>query len=269
MPHDRVAGADSPPCRRGALAPGPARRSRSPALSRVLRSRQRRAGRHSHSATLPFCGGPRRGGAARAARSCSSRSARRSREVVAGKRPTRARQLEIAMALATRPRLLLLASLVGIGPDESQRMCSFCARCGTSPSAASTTWTVLRAGDRISVWSTAGCRLRRPRAICLNPRCSAPIRRVGAADAAAVGLEAAYGVSHVLFGITLGLGRVQLGLSSPRHGQTTTVRAIWHVPLPSVRVEFEGLPAGLPSHRCPGGLVWCGWRHVFRTYRAR
>jgi len=67
------------------------------------------------------------------------------------------------------------------------------------------------------------------------------------------GLEAAYGVSQVLFGITLGVDAGQLVTLLGRNGmgKTTTVRAMMGiVPVRAGRVEFEGRPLhGLPPHR--------------------
>ena len=67
------------------------------------------------------------------------------------------------------------------------------------------------------------------------------------------GLEAAYGVSQVLFGITLGVDAGQMVTLLGRNGmgKTTTVRAVMGiVPLRAGRVHFEGRPLhGLPPHR--------------------
>ncbi len=89
------------------------------------------------------------------------------------------------------------------------------------------------------------------------------------------GLEAAYGVSQVLFGITLGVDAGQLVTLLGRNGmgKTTTVRAMMGiVPLRAGRVEFDGRPLhGLPSHRVAQaglGLVPEG-RQVFPNLTVR
>jgi branched-chain amino acid transport system ATP-binding protein len=67
------------------------------------------------------------------------------------------------------------------------------------------------------------------------------------------GLEAAYGLSQVLFGISLGVerGRMVTLLGRNGMGKTTTVRAVMGLlPLRSGEVHFEGRPLhGLPPHR--------------------
>ena len=67
------------------------------------------------------------------------------------------------------------------------------------------------------------------------------------------GLEAAYGVSQVLFGIDLAVepGRLVTLLGRNGMGKTTTVRALMGLlPLRAGRVSFEGRAlAGLPPHR--------------------
>jgi branched-chain amino acid transport system ATP-binding protein len=89
------------------------------------------------------------------------------------------------------------------------------------------------------------------------------------------GLEAAYGVSQVLFGITLGVDAGQLVTLLGRNGmgKTTTVRAVMGiVPLRAGRVHFEGRPLhGAPSHRVARaglGLVPEG-RQVFPNLTVR
>jgi len=57
------------------------------------------------------------------------------------------------------------------------------------------------------------------------------------------GLEAAYGVSQVLFGITLGVdfGQMVTLLGRNGMGKTTTVRAVMGiVPVRAGRVSFDG-----------------------------
>jgi branched-chain amino acid transport system ATP-binding protein len=67
------------------------------------------------------------------------------------------------------------------------------------------------------------------------------------------GLEAAYGVSQVLFGITLAVeaGQMVTLLGRNGMGKTTTVLAVMGiVPVRAGRVHFEGRPLhGLPPHR--------------------
>jgi branched-chain amino acid transport system ATP-binding protein len=89
------------------------------------------------------------------------------------------------------------------------------------------------------------------------------------------GLEAAYGLSQVLFGITLRVesGQVVTLLGRNGMGKTTTVRAIMGLlPLRAGRVEFEGRPLhGLASHRIARaglGLVPEG-RQVFPNLTVR
>jgi branched-chain amino acid transport system ATP-binding protein len=89
------------------------------------------------------------------------------------------------------------------------------------------------------------------------------------------GLEAAYGVSQVLFGITLAVETGQLVTLLGRNGmgKTTTVRAMMGiVPLRAGRVHFEGRALhGLPPHRVARaglGLVPEG-RQVFPNLTVR
>ena len=89
------------------------------------------------------------------------------------------------------------------------------------------------------------------------------------------GLEVAYGVSQVLFGITLGVGAGEMVTLLGRNGmgKTTTVRAVMGiVPLRAGRVDFEGRALhGLPSHRVARaglGLVPEG-RQVFPNLTVR
>jgi branched-chain amino acid transport system ATP-binding protein len=89
------------------------------------------------------------------------------------------------------------------------------------------------------------------------------------------GLEAAYGVSQVLFGISLAVdaGQVVTLLGRNGMGKTTTVRAVMGlVPLRAGRVHFEGRALhGLPPHRIAQaglGLVPEG-RQVFPNLTVR
>jgi branched-chain amino acid transport system ATP-binding protein len=89
------------------------------------------------------------------------------------------------------------------------------------------------------------------------------------------GLEAAYGVSQVLFGITLAVEPGQLVTLLGRNGmgKTTTVRATMGLlPARAGRVHFEGRPLhGLPAHRVAQaglGLVPEG-RQVFANLTVR
>jgi branched-chain amino acid transport system ATP-binding protein len=89
------------------------------------------------------------------------------------------------------------------------------------------------------------------------------------------GLEASYGVSQVLFGITLAVEAGQLVTLLGRNGmgKTTTVRAVMGiVPLRAGRVHFEGRALdGLPPHRVARaglGLVPEG-RQVFPNLTVR
>jgi branched-chain amino acid transport system ATP-binding protein len=89
------------------------------------------------------------------------------------------------------------------------------------------------------------------------------------------GLEAAYGLSQVLFGITLGVDAGQMVTLLGRNGmgKTTTVRSVMGiVPLHAGRVHFEGRPLhGLPPHRVAQaglGLVPEG-RQVFPNLTVR
>jgi branched-chain amino acid transport system ATP-binding protein len=89
------------------------------------------------------------------------------------------------------------------------------------------------------------------------------------------GLEAAYGVSQVLFGITLAVdaGQVVTLLGRNGMGKTTTVRALMGIlPARAGRVHFEGRALhGLPPHRVARaglGLVPEG-RQVFPNLTVR
>jgi branched-chain amino acid transport system ATP-binding protein len=88
-------------------------------------------------------------------------------------------------------------------------------------------------------------------------------------------LEAAYGLSQVLFGISLDVpaGRLVTLLGRNGMGKTTTVRAVMGiVPARAGRVHFEGRPLhGLPPHRIARaglGLVPEG-RQVFPNLTVR
>ncbi|HEX2441894.1 MAG TPA: ABC transporter ATP-binding protein [Methylomirabilota bacterium] len=89
------------------------------------------------------------------------------------------------------------------------------------------------------------------------------------------GVEAAYGVSQVLFGVTLDVGPGQLVTLLGRNGmgKTTTVRAVMGLlPVQAGRVSFEDRPLqGLPPHRVARaglGLVPEG-RQVFPNLTVR
>ena len=89
------------------------------------------------------------------------------------------------------------------------------------------------------------------------------------------GLEASYGVSQVLFGVTLAVdtGQVVTLLGRNGMGKTTTVRALMGLlPVRAGRVVFDGRPLhGLPSHRVARaglGLVPEG-RQVFPNLTVR
>ena len=89
------------------------------------------------------------------------------------------------------------------------------------------------------------------------------------------GLEAAYGVSQVLFGVTLAVdgGQVVTLLGRNGMGKTTTVRTLMGLlPLRAGRVHFEGRALhGLPPHRVARaglGLVPEG-RQVFPNLTVR
>ena len=89
------------------------------------------------------------------------------------------------------------------------------------------------------------------------------------------GLEAAYGISQVLFGIDLEVGTGQLVTLLGRNGmgKTTTIRAVMGiVPLQAGRVNFHGRALhGLPPHRIAQagvGLVPEG-RQVFPNLTVR
>jgi branched-chain amino acid transport system ATP-binding protein len=89
------------------------------------------------------------------------------------------------------------------------------------------------------------------------------------------GLEAAYGVSQVLFGVTLAVNRGQVVTLLGRNGmgKTSTVRALMGLlPARAGRVHFDGRPLhGLPPHRVARaglGLVPEG-RQVFPNLTVR
>ena len=89
------------------------------------------------------------------------------------------------------------------------------------------------------------------------------------------GLEAAYGISQVLFGVDLevGAGQVVTLLGRNGMGKTTTVRAVMGIMrLQGGRVSFQGRPLhGLPPHRVAQagiGLVPEG-RQVFPNLTVR
>ena len=183
-------------------------------------------------------------GAMRAAsRTCASRRARRSPRRACSTAPTllvsklshgEHRQLEIAMALATRPRLLLLDEpMAGMGPEESARMVKTLrelkqelhhpadrARHGGGVRAR-------RPHHRAGLWPRHRHRARRPTSAPM-PRCGRPIsasRRSSGAwlmtCSTSPASRPATALSQVLFGVSLAIERGRDGDADgpQRHGQ--------------------------------------------------
>ena len=145
------------------------------------------------------------------------------------------RALELAMALATRPQLLLLDEpMAGTGPEESARMVELIehlARHVTILLVEHDMAAVFRLADRISVlvngridlFRHAGRgeeRCRRAPRLSRRPPVSALLEISG--------LEVAYGPSQVLFGIDLNMAEGEAATLLGRNGmgKTTTLRAI-------------------------------------------
>ena len=152
------------------------------------------------------------------------------------------RQLEVAMALATRPRLLLLDEpMAGMGTEESQRMIALLAglkrrqthRAGRA-----------RHGRRVPPRRPhlgAGVRARhRHRHAGEDPRQRGSAARLpgrGRLMLEVRDLETAYGRSQVLFGISFDIrpGEVATLLGRNGMGKTTTVRSIMGLTPPQGR----------------------------------
>ena len=201
------------------------------------------------------------------------------------------RQLEIAMALAANPRLLLLDEpMAGMGPEESAAMLNLLRELkgGTDHCFGRT-----RHGCGICVGGSHHCHGLRPdhrlgRAggdSGTIPRCAAPIwanvktlpreSRCRSSAARTCGVETSYGLSRVLFGISLGVAAGEMVSLMGRNGmgKTTTVRSIMGLTAPaagSIRLSGTEL-RGLPAYRIAKlgiGLVPEG-RQVFPNLTAR
>ena len=169
------------------------------------------------------------------------------------------RQLEVAMALATGPRLLLLDEpMAGMGTEESQRMIALLAEAQAEarPSSwSSTTWTRCSASPTASrCWSTAASSPpTRPSKIKHERGSAQGLPGRGRRDARGrATCETAYGRSQVLFGISP-RDRQRRGRDPARpqrHGQDHH-RALDHghhagrapAPSPSKAGRFNGLPS--------------------------
>ena len=120
--HHRAADLPPQPARAGALVPDHL------AVSRFHRARQRRARRAGAQRplvpVLARCAARGRAARARARRRWRGSASRQRADVlVSNLSHGEHRQLEIAMALATRPRMLLLDEpMAGMGPEETARM---------------------------------------------------------------------------------------------------------------------------------------------------
>ena len=159
---------------------------------------------------------------------------------VAGLSHGERRQLEIAMALATGPRMLLLDEpMAGMGPEESARLVETLRRLKGSITVFLIEHdmdAVFALADRISAfWSmAASSRRANPPQSGPMPRCGKPISgngRAPMADAALLELrdvETSYGLSRVLFGVSLAVGAGEMVSLLGRNGmgKTTTVRSV-------------------------------------------
>jgi ABC-type branched-subunit amino acid transport system ATPase component len=159
------------------------------------------------------------------------------------------RALELAMALATRPQLLLLDEpMAGTGPEESARMVELIEHLARHVTIllVEHDMAVFRLADRISVLVNGQLicsrhagrgeeRCRRAPRLSRRPPVSALLEISG--------LEVAYGPSQVLFGIDLNMadGEAATLLGRNGMGKTTTLRAICGLqPVQAGSIRFAG-----------------------------
>ena len=186
------------------------------------------------------------------------------------------RQLEIAMALATRPRMLLLDEpMAGMGPEESVRMIALLRELKRELTILLIEHdmdAVFALADRISVLVygrviASGA----PAAI----RANAEVRKAylgeqestGGVMADALlevdGIETCYGRSQVLFGISLAIAAGEMVTLMGRNGmgKTTTVRSIMGLtPAMAGSIRFAGVRdprAGRPIVSASSASAWC------------
>ena len=216
-------------------------------------------------------------------RACASPPARRSR---ASASPSRAdvlvaklshgehRQLEIAMALATRPRMLLLDEpMAGMGPEESARMVKTLRELKrelTILLIEHDMEAVFALADRITVLVYGRViATGAPEAI----RANAEVRQayLGEQEDGAwlsallevAAIETCYGLSQVLFGLSLAIAPGEMVTLMGRNGmgKTTTVRSIMGLTpamAGSIRFAGERDPRACPPTASPSSAsAWC------------
>ena len=196
------------------------------------------------------------------------------------------RQLEIAMALATRPRLLLLDEpMAGMGLEESQRMIELLRTLKGGQTILLVEHdmeAVFALADRITV-------LVYGRVIATGApaeiRANAEVRKAYLGEQEATygheqparsrELATCYGLSQVLFGVSLSLAHGEMVTLMGRNGmgKTTTVRSIMGLtPAMAGSIRFAGEEIrGLPSYRVAQlglGLVPEG-RQIFPNLTVR
>ena len=207
------------------------------------------------------------------------------------------RQLEIAVALATQPRLLLLDEpMAGMGPDNSARMVGILRELKgdiTTLLIEHDMETVFALADRITVLVYGRVIASGdPRPCGATPWCAKPISasrtRAAMVEQAlaertsakhplleVTGIETSYGLSRVLFGISFAIASGEMVTLMGRNGmgKTTTVRSIMgltRATAGSIRFDGEEI-RDLPSYRVAKlgvGLVPEG-RQVFPNLTAR
>ena len=201
------------------------------------------------------------------------------------------RQLEIAMALASGPQLLLLDEpMAGMGPDESSRMVSLLRTLKggvTILLIEHDMEAVFALADRLSVLVYGRIIASGPpEAVRSDPAVRQAYLGEKAGDAQGgrmaerpllelADLETSYGQSRVLFGITLRIAAGEMVSLMGRNGmgKTTTVRSIMGLtPAAGGSIRFDGAPIqALPAYRIAKlglGLVPEG-RQVFPNLTAR
>ena len=293
-PHPLRRHATSPRCRpTGAASLGSRARSRSPRCFRISprsttwRSPSRRmpairSGSGAMHGAKPSCA------SRRAPRSSASGSAQRADVLVSSLSHGEHRQLEIAMALATSPRMLLLDEpMAGMGPEEigahGRDMLRELKRELTILLIEHDMEAVFALADRITV-------LVYGRIIASGSpdeiRANREVREayLGEQEAAAWladplleldGVETCYGLSQVLFGMSLTIAPGEMVTLMGRNGmgKTTTVRSIMGLTRRApAAIRFAGAEIrGLPSYRVAKlgiGLVPEG-RQIFPNLSVR
>jgi len=195
------------------------------------------------------------------------------------------RQLELAMALASKPRMLLLDEpMAGLGPEESARMVAMLRELKKEVTILLVEHdmeAVFALADRITVLVYGRVIASgKPRRFVTTRRCATLIsvsRRPSMAEPvlALDGIETCYGLSQVLFGVSLAIAPGEMVTLMGRNGmgKTTTVRSIMGLtPARAGAIRFMGTDIrGLPSYKVAQhgiGLVPEG-RQIFPNLSVR